>query len=175
MKTLGGLPSAAEGGHVSRRFDLGRPILFFSNYRFKSLNSCNFHWPNSLVCRVQRVCATGVVVSIFIFLRGWQVGHAGWVGCDSVWAHSGSGNGDRTSTQQSQMAWAPSQHGRSTQDTTPVLQGSDRGGKLGGRIWDLGGRPMNRHWNLPAPLSCTNWCSPVARSHRRDPRSATPP
>ena len=65
------------------------------------------------------------------------------------------------------MAWAPSQHGRSTQDSTPVLQGSERGGKLGGRIWDLGGRPMHRHSNLPAPLSCTNWCSPVARSHRR--------
>ena len=52
---------------------------------------------------------------------------------------------------QPDMAWAPSQHGRSTQDTAPVLQGSDRDGRLGGRIWDRGGRPMHRHWNLQAP------------------------
>ena len=42
--------------------------------------------------------------------------------------------------------------GRSTQDTAPVLQSSDRVGKLRARIWDLGGRPMHRDRSLPASL-----------------------
>ena len=42
--------------------------------------------------------------------------------------------------------------GRSTQGTAPVLQSSDRVGKLRGRIWDLGGRPMHRDRSLPASL-----------------------
>ena len=65
---------------------------------------------------------------------------------------------------QSLVVLAPSQHGatpqlftphggRSTQDSAQVLQSSDRVGKLGGRIWDLGGRPMHRHRSLRAPLS----------------------
>ena len=33
--------------------------------------------------------------------------------------------------------------GRSSQETAPFLQSSDRIGKLGRRIWDLGGRPMH--------------------------------
>ena len=112
--------------------------------------------------RTNSVRVTGVVVvfvCIFncIFLRGRQVGHAGWVGYNSVRTHSDSGNRDATHCAQgrvqSQLASASSQHRRSPQDTAPVLQGSDRRRKLEGRIWNPRGRPMHRHWDIPAPLS----------------------
>ena len=59
----------------------------------------------------------------YIFLRGRQVGHAGWVGYNSVRTHSGSGNRDATHCAQgrvlSQLALASSQHGRSTAGHRP--------------------------------------------------------
>ena len=86
--------------------------------------------------------------------------------------HSGSSNGDKTLMQPTVLKdghsplviSATSQHGatpqlftpeggRSTQDTAPVLHSADRVGKLGKRVWDLGGRPMHRHWSPPSPLS----------------------
>ena len=91
------------------------------------------------------------------FRGGGQGGCAGREGYVSKCTHGGSSNGgnplcSRTGTVPGGVL-APSQHGRSTQDTAPVLQGSDKVGKLGGRIWDLGGRPMYRRRSLPGPLS----------------------
>ena len=145
-------PVGSRGGHVSRRFDLSRPTLFVSNDRFKSPNP-----PES-----RGGSAAGVVVVfIFIFLRE----RARWMRRSGrtrrrvrlQWLQQRGQNPHATHRAQGraqpQVAWAPSsQHGRSKQDTALVNQGSDRAGKLGGRIWDLGGRPMHRHWNPLAPL-----------------------
>ena len=85
---------------MSRRFDLSRsPFVFFrmtdSSHRIRAISI----GPSRLPSRVQRVCATGVVVFIFIFLRGGQGGYAGREGYDIVCTHRGSSNGDRTPTQ----------------------------------------------------------------------------
>ena len=63
-----------------------------------------------------------VLICILIFLKGRQVGHADWVGYDSIRNHNGSGNGDRTTTQPVVLkdGYSPSSPRRSPAWTKPA-------------------------------------------------------
>ena len=107
---------------MSRRFDLSRPALFFSRMTDSSRRICAtstgpIRLPSSFE-GVRDWCCSFCLH----FLEGGQGGCAGREGYDSVCTHSGSDNGDRPHAThcvrgrvQSQVAWAPSQQGRSTQ------------------------------------------------------------